>query len=186
MQATDSKISLLSHTLTPAPMVRCLEAKVSRHTDGSMVFFYRLAGDMVRLLIPTSQPTSRCDGLWEHTCFEAFIALPDETAYREFNFSPSGQWASYSFSSYRQPAEAPVMGHAPQISTLLTAGRLELTATIPATVLPGVAALQIGLSAVIESTDTVDGSHSYWALHHPAAHPDVHHRDSFVLDLPAP
>ena len=186
MQATDSKISLFTHTLTPAPLVRSLEAVVSRSADGSLVFFYRLAGDMARLLIPSSQPASRCDGLWEHTCFEAFIALPDETAYREFNFSPSGQWANYSFSSYRQPAEAPVTGHAPQISTLLTTGRLELTATIPAAALPGVAALQIGLSAVIESADTVDGSRSYWALHHPAAHPDFHHRDSFVLDLPAP
>jgi hypothetical protein len=40
--------------------------------------------------------------------------------------------------------------------------------------------LRVGLSAVIEAND---GTLSYWALKHPAAKPDFHHPDSFVLEL---
>ena len=38
----------------------------------------------------------------------------------------------------------------------------------------------------VEAADVVDGSHSYWALHHPAALPDFHHRDGFTLELAPP
>jgi len=57
---------------------------------------------------------------------------------------------------------------------------------IAAAALPAKAAaatLQVGLAAVVEATDVVDGSHSYWALHHPASLPDFHHRDGFRLEL---
>lgn len=169
-------------------MVRSVEAGVSRSPGGGLVFFYRLCGDMARLLIPPPQSETRNDGLWEHTCFEAFIAVAGKPAYREFNFSPSGQWAAYAFSGYRQPEAAPFSTQPLQISTRLSAGRLELTAVISGDILPRAATaagLQIGLSAVIESTDTVEGCRSYWALKHPAARPDFHHRDAFVLEFPA-
>jgi hypothetical protein len=188
MPLPDHKPALLCHPLTPAPMVRSVEAGVSRSADGCLVFFYRLCGDMARLLIPTPQTTTRNDGLWEHTCFEAFVAVAGNTAYREFNFSPSGQWAAYAFSGYRQPEASPVLTQPPQISILLTAGRLELTSVISGDILPlapTAPELQIGLSAIIESTDTLEGCRSYWALRHPAARPDFHHRDSFVLEFPA-
>lgn len=184
----DHKSVLLCHPLTPAPMVRNVEAGVSRSPDGGLVFFYRLFGDMARLLIPATQTETRTDGLWEHTCFEAFIAVAGNPAYREFNFSPSGQWAVYAFSGYRQPEATSFSIQPPQISIHLTAGRLDLTALIAGNCLPYSAAtgsLQIGLSAVIENTDTVEGCRSYWALKHPAARPDFHHRDAFVLELPA-
>ncbi len=42
-------------------------------------------------------------------------------------------------------------------------------------------ALRLALSAVIEETD---GRLSYWALAHPAAKPDFHHAEAFVLSLP--
>ena len=169
-------------------MVRAVEVGVSRTPDGGLEFFYRLSGDMARLLIPSPHAGDRSDGLWEHTCFEAFITVGDDTAYREFNFSPSGQWAAYVFSDYRQPEENPLLEKVPQISTRLSAGRLELIAVIASNALPrsaSTAQLRIGLSAVVESTDTIDGNRSYWALHHPAGRPDFHHRDAFVLELPA-
>ena len=69
---------------------------------------------------------------------------------------------------------------------MLFRSRLELEVLIAAAALPPTAAaarLQVGLAAVVEAADVVDGGHSYWALHHPASLPDFHHRDSFRLEL---
>ena len=181
MTHDDYPLTLLCHPATPAPVVRTLEAHVSLRPDGGITFAYRLWGDMARLLIPQAQAPERKDLLWEHTCFEAFIGVRGETAYREFNFSPSGQWAAYAFTEYRQRDERFELVEAPQITTRLFAGRLEVEAAIAANTLPSSPAkIQIGLSAVVETADTVDGSHSYWALHHPASRPDFHHRDGFT------
>ena len=45
---------------------------------------------------------ARADELWQTTCFEAFLEPRAATAYREFNFSPSGDWAAYDFDGYRE------------------------------------------------------------------------------------
>jgi hypothetical protein len=179
-------LTMLCHPATPAPVVRSLEAQVAFQSNGALAIAYRLWGDMIRLRIPQNQPVKRTDFLWEHTCFEAFIAVRGETAYREFNFSPSGQWAAYAFSDYRQRNEVFELPEAPQITARLFAGRLEVDVILPPNALPiTFDTLQIGLSAVVESADTVDGSHSYWALHHPGALPDFHHRAAFILELAA-
>lgn len=53
------------------------------------------------------------DYLWEQTCLECFIAgknlLADATGYIEVNASPSGRYALYYFSDYRQPDCLPPM-----------------------------------------------------------------------------
>jgi len=168
-------------------MVRAVQATAVRAPDGGLVFFYQISGDMVRLRIPAPQAQSRSDGLWEHTCCEAFLALAGDPAYREFNFSPSGQWAAYAFSGYRRLQQSSTATAAPRISASLTEGRLQLTATLDAESLPpggAATALQIGLAVVIESSDTVAGERSYWALRHAAGPADFHRRDTFVLELP--
>jgi hypothetical protein len=43
--------------------------------------------------------------------------------------------------------------------------------------------LHIALAAVVEDRS---GALSYWALRHPAGEPDFHHRDNFILEVPAP
>ena len=43
------------------------------------------------------QHGTRRDGLWKATCFEAFLALPNQSRYWEINLSPNGDWAVYSF-----------------------------------------------------------------------------------------
>lgn len=169
-------------------MIRSLEASVFWLPDGSLSFSYCLFGDIARLRIPTKTPQGRYDGLWEHTCFEAFVAIATQPDYLEFNFSPSGQWAAYAFSTYRHPSPRPFSPEPPAICTRQSDGRLEVDATLPLDALPengAHASLLIGLSAVIESADTVEGSHSYWALHHPVDRPDFHHRAGFALILPA-
>jgi hypothetical protein len=189
MPTPDQMFSLFRHPINLAPMVLSLNAGVTYTEEGGLVFSYHLRGDMVRLLIPAPQTKNHSDALWEHTCFEAFVAVAGSTAYEEFNFSPSGQWAAYTFSDYRQANKNRVLSKAPQISTHLSAGRLDLVAIITQEALPpniATTTLQIGLSAVIESTDTVDGNRSYWALRHPTPRPDFHHRNGFVLELTAP
>ena len=180
-------LNLICHPATPAPVVRSVEVRVNGLPDGGMVFAYCLRGDMARLLIPVEPSPARADLLWEHTCFEAFVGVQGETAYHEFNFSPSGQWATYAFSDYRRRIDVPPGGPAPHITARLFAGRLELEATVAAAALPvspANAAREIGLAAVVEAADTIDGSHSYWALRHPAARPDFHQRQGFALELP--
>lgn len=187
MQPNDYPLTLLCHPATAAPVVRAIEARATIQPDGTLSIAYRLWGDMARLLIPEPHTPERTDSLWEHSCFEAFIGVAGETAYREFNFSPSGQWAAYAFSDYRERDETPAPIDAPLITTQRFAGRLELEARIAADALPaGAAAYQIGLSAVVEAADIVDGSHSYWALSHRAERPDFHQRAAFSLELAVP
>jgi hypothetical protein len=190
MFPTEFALNLLRHPATPAPVVRSIEVHAARTVGGGLAFAYCLRGDMARLLIPASRRKPGCaDGLWEHSCFEAFVGILGEAAYHEFNFSPSGQWAAYAFSGYRQRDEALRLLVPPQITARLSVGRLELVAEISAGVLPpmaGSATLQVGLAAVVEAVDTIDGSHSYWALRHPAALPDFHHRASFAIELAPP
>jgi hypothetical protein len=183
----DSTQVLICHPATPAPVVRSLEARISTKPDGSLDITYCLRGDIIRLRVPEELAPERVDQLWEHTCFEAFIGVRGETGYREFNFSPSGHWAAYAFMDYREPEEVLPEIDTPRIVARRTAGRLEIDVTLPPLALPpnpGKAPLQIGLSAVIEEADTVDGSHSYWALRHPCERPDFHHRDAFALIWP--
>ena len=177
-------LALCFHPTTPAPLVRALDVRAAWTAAGSLQISYCLWGDIARLRVPDDQPARRADQLWEHTCFEAFVADPGSPAYREFNFSPAGLWASYDFSGYRQRDDTADEIVAPQIVTRRYAGRLEVDATLAASALPaGAAALDIGLCAVVEAADTVDGQHSYWALAHCAARPDFHRRESFTLRL---
>src|SRR3954464_8994411 len=55
-----------------------------------------------RFVIPEAAEPTRADELWRTTCFEAFLRPLGEENYREWNFAPSGQWATYEFSGYRE------------------------------------------------------------------------------------
>lgn len=121
------------------------------------------------------------DELWRHTCFEVFLGEQGSTAYREFNFSPSGEWAAYAFTAYRS-GMTPLQRIGPlQISCQRTREGLELVATLPAEALiASEGVMRIALSAVIEEQS---GTITYWALKHPAGQPDFHHPESFVLEF---
>jgi len=149
--------------------------------SGAFIFRYIATGAIDRLRLPPQQSTRRIDGLWRHTCFEAFVAL-DDAAYLEFNFSPSGEWAAYAFTGYRRPAPEPVLA-TPCIECAVAPDRIELTATVDAASLVaagGSRRLPMGLSAVLETTG---GALGYFAAHHPADRPDFHDRRGFVLSV---
>jgi hypothetical protein len=159
--------ALVRHPDTPCAALRAIEASVVRAGDELRVA-YVLRGEIDRLRLP---PPRAAGALWQHTCCELFVAqaLP---AYREYNFSPSGEWAAYAFGSYRNGAAVEIPD--PRIEVKRDRERLELTATVQA------AARKIGLSAVIEEDN---GSFSYWALRHTPGKPDFHHPDAFALEL---
>ena len=111
---------------------------------------------------PAARSSSRADGR--------------ESGYREFNFSPSGEWAAYGFQRYREGALLAEVSV--EIVVRRGAQRLELAAnTIPVN---ENGKLRIGLSAVIEDES---GALSYWALRHAPGKPDFHHPDAFALEL---
>jgi hypothetical protein len=125
--------------------------------------------------------------LWEHTCFELFIAREGRPAYHELNVAPSREWALYAFRAYRERAAASrPQGATPDVAVHRGDTHVEIEARLS---LPDVssayedACLRIGLSAVVETTE---GGLSYWALHHPRDKPDFHHPDAFALRLGPP
>lgn len=184
--STSVSAVLSSSAGSPAPVIRGVVTKVDASESAALAFSYTLIGDIHRLLIPVAVAPKHVDGLWQHTCFEAFIGMKASAAYYEFNFSPSSEWAAYGFRAYREGERLNNEALAPNISVEQAADRLGLTATVRLDHLqmirPG-ASLRIGLSAVIEDND---GKLSYWALKHPADKPDFHHPDSFTLELALP
>jgi len=186
MSAADGFLALVRHPASALIPVSAVQARVSIAGDDTLVFTYRIRGDLDRLRLPAPLPPARVDGLWRHTCCEVFVAPTGEAAYREFNFSPSRQWAAYAFRAYRQRDDGIVVAAAPVITLGRREGELALEAKLGSDALPYCAAgtdLQLALSAVIEDAD---GNCSFWALRHPAGAPDFHHRDAFALTLADP
>lgn len=126
---------------------------------------FLLDADRERLRIPPLRRPRFADGLWRHTCFEVFVARKGVRAYREYNFSPSGEWAAYAFSSYRKRVRRKI--DPPRIRE----SRMEIAARGP---------VRVGVCAVIEEKS---GALSYWALRHPPGKPDFHDRRAFALEL---
>ena len=98
---------------------------------------------------------------------------------RRFGFaSPSGNWAAYDFSKYREGMAKAEVGSPPYIRMEDNFTWWTVGATIA---VEADQAWHLGLSAVLEETD---GTKSYWALAHPLGEkPDFHHPDCFAAKL---
>lgn len=173
--------ALIRHPQSPAPDGLALQAGAAFTPAGDLMLRFRLEGGNGRLRIPAAAAPERVEGLWRHTCFEAFVMGADAPAYREFNFSPSGAWQAYAFRAYR--AGGPLLAATAPGSVRDGGDPLVLEVRLPATELPPGAHLRLGLSAVIEAAD---GGLSYWALRHPPGRPDFHHSDCLALELKRP
>lgn len=171
--------TLRPHPATPCPAVTAIEVQVSRHENGDLRLDYRITAAPAALRLPAPQPPGAADNLWQHTCLEAFIAA-NGLGYREFNFSPSGQWAVYDFSDIRQRNAGYLPTTAPTITLTTDDAGLMLHAHLPAALLAEGSEHRLGLSAVIESAD---GHLSYWAVVHTEIQPDFHRREAFTLPL---
>jgi hypothetical protein len=175
--------NLKLHPDSTCRAVIAIEAEASRSGTG-LALLYVVTGDIGALRLPAMGRPGRADGLWRHTCFEAFLRPQAGEEYYEFNFAPSLQWAAYRFSGYRSGMRSAEEFRGLRIEIESDASRLELHAEFALGALPDLptdAALRLGLSAIVEETT---GAMSYWALAHPAGKPDFHHPDCFALELP--
>jgi hypothetical protein len=78
------------HFLLPHPvsergalqgLVQELSVIVAGPDDGTLSLVYQLTGELEALQLPEPRTPARTDGLWRHTCFEAFIAPTGASEY---------------------------------------------------------------------------------------------------------
>jgi hypothetical protein len=156
--------SLYRHPDAPAGAIQSIDAELNR-MDGGAVAIFRVRGDISKLVIPPPATPERADNLWRTTCFELFVS-GEGASYREFNFSPSGQWAAYAFDGYRsgmRNADAAIEAELYQEKN-----ELQLSIKIK-TEFPRPA--HVGLTAVIEEVGGIIG---YWSTAFAPGKPDFH------------
>ena len=166
-------MQLISHPAHSPGAITAVDVYVTRAPQGLMLS-YALSGDIDALVLPAKTEAGRGKDLWQTTCFELFLR-GDGAAYREYNFSPSGEWAAYAFDSYRADRREILAEFA--IATDGDGESLNLTATL----LTDLADItRLAPTAVIEERS---GHKSYWAITHHAGPPDFHHDACFALRL---
>lgn len=171
-------VKLAGHRANPPRFHQLVDASLEYAADGSLRVSYAIHGLNLDLRVPTPHAPAPHDALWKTTCCELFLGSSMQGSYREFNFSPSGQWAAYDFVDTRQRAPQQVGSPDPHIEFVRSEDLMKLTATLPREALPQDASLRFALSVILEANDSNLG---YWALAHPAAKPDFHHPAGFVL-----
>ena len=179
-------LALRAHPNTANEAVRRVAARAEPAGAQSLRFLFVLEADLTQVRVPAAMAgPGRADKLWAHTCFEAFVGLPESMRYLELNFSPSGEWAAYRFESYREGMVPASLAAAPRLTLRRGGARLELEAEVrlSGTELAGSRRLRLALSTVVEDRE---GGLSYWALRHAPGQPDFHHPDSFALALELP
>ena len=161
-----------------------------REQETRLRFHYSLEGPIDQLVVPAPLPqTPRHDDLWQHTCFEAFLARPGSEAYWELNLAPSGAWNLYRLDGYRRNLRPDPACRGTGIRWRADAQKatLEACLSLPPELAAeagshanGSMALDVGLTAVLERQD---GQCEYWALCHAGSEADFHRRESFSLRL---
>ena len=164
---------LVAHPDHPPLAVKGVSLRWVDLDDGRTMLRYRLDG-CGSLITPAYSGNGRTDELWKTTCFELFLSN-GSSAYFEFNFSPSGRWASYGFESYRSAPIEPELSMPPEIRTEQGTEIFLLTAHIASDDVRGTT--HLGVSAIVEEEG---GRLSYWALAHPEGRPDFHHPACFA------
>ncbi len=185
MAMPPSPFSLLPFASSPPESIAPLKitGTIARHSN-QLTLHYALQGDLSTVAIPSPvEAPARTYSLWEHTCFEFFLAERGRDRYWEFNLSPSGDWNIYQLEGYRQGLREDLsftslpftVRHHPQELSLQIDVNLEV-------IVPSSVGLEIAITAVIE---LAHGDMSYWALTHAGPEADFHRRESFAIVLDA-
>ncbi|MDI6748606.1 MAG: DOMON-like domain-containing protein [Rhodocyclaceae bacterium] len=175
--------TLAAHPDNPQGFVQRVGVTVLQKDDGTLKLAYTIHCPAGLMRVPTREAPAPAGALWQTTCCELFVAADSDCAYREFNFSPSGQWAAYDFAAYREPLKPGAPIPAPLLWSHYRDGSLRLDASLSPSALPAGRHLRCALAVVVERHD---GRLGYWALAHPAGPPDFHHPTSFLLAFPRP
>jgi hypothetical protein len=82
---------LICHPATPGKAVRAVAVEVSLSFEDGFALRFIVDGAIAALVLPDGQgelviADSATDGLWESTCFEAFLTEEGEPDYTEFNY----------------------------------------------------------------------------------------------------
>ena len=181
-------VTLAPHQSSGAGPVRALSVSGSLCRSGSLALEYQLSVELRALrFVPSTCRAQRCDELWRHTCFELFARRNRASAYCEFNFTPSGDWAAYAFDDYRVTPHDAAQRRIGVTMQTTGADRMQLCARVDlgAAFALDAAALelsswQLNCAAVIEDND---GALSYWAVRHPRPQPDFHDPAGFAISL---
>jgi hypothetical protein len=166
-----SLLRLVRHPDTPCAAIERVEVELERDARG-LRLCYRMLGDAQRVVAALPAPDGgprRRDELWRATCCELFVRDAAGPGYREYNFTPCGDWAAYRFSGYRR-GMAPLETRAPHIVLDGSPGCVALTVTLAGFDEPDVDAQRIGLACVVATGAEL----SFWALAHPPGRPDFH------------
>jgi len=168
-------------TLTAHPTLQKVTPKIfadSSRCDGGMSFRFYLNSIKHLLSEPINPavylfPKDRKHDLWKRTCFEVFLAQPNQEKYIEINANAEGAWNIYFFDSYREP-QPPQEFHGAHVSRIeCGADFFELEFNWPQ--IPN--KLKLSLCAVIL---TKEGP-LYYSTAHLGTKPDFHLRESFTL-----
>ena len=151
--------------------------------QGLLKVKYLLTGRTDDILLPNPVPNpGRKAELWLATCFELFLAIPDQPQYWEFNLSPSGEWNAFRMDAYRRigfQEEEKIREIRQEFRC--DPSRFRLDAVIDLSpILETDDPIQAGVTGVIQ---TRDGHETYWAISHPGMQADFHLRESFTLAL---
>jgi len=152
-------------------------------SGNKFLLHYEVTGGIGQILLSSkSSSPSRTDYLWKATCFEFFIAIPDQPEYWEFNMSPSGDWNIYKMDAYRRVGfrEETDFTELPFVFRRSTVTlSLDISVDLSPILKPR-QKVQVGIAAIIQ---TKGRNETYWALAHPGSQADFHLRDSFTLKI---
>jgi len=172
--------------LTPFPSNTIPNIKISGgivRAGNNLFIRYEVSGDIYKILLSARATSpSRTDDLWKATCFEFFVAIPNQPGYWEFNMSPSSDWNVYRMDAYRRVGfrEETAFTQLPFLFKE-TENQLSLDISVDLDrILQPQQAVQVGIAAIIQ---TMDGRETYWALTHPGQQADFHLREGFILEL---
>lgn len=179
--------NLIAHPTDGGPLTRLEVALSATRTPAGVSLCFDIGGPVGAIVWPAAAPPARADGLWRHTCFECFLALPGHNTYYEWNASPSGGWAVYRFGGYRERLADPEGVAAPTLARRHGDERVRVELALELGGIPRLgrrSALEFAAAAVFEDER---GGRVHFALAHPGERADFHDRRGFVLTLgPAP
>jgi len=149
----------------------------AKQQKGKIILTYTIQGTFDGLFWPKpKEHPTRCDGIWNGTCFELFLSGKNQEKYLELNFCPSGDWACYAFPGYRSSPTNPNISR-PVIEQV---GHAILTVSIDWQEIN----LLIGEPELVEGSMTAclleEKEQSFWAYKHPETEADFHDRNCFI------